>query len=411
MKNKNNTLKQVWLETLIRIVLLAIPVVILIIIKAQNGNLQLDDFLDIDTFVSIVFAFVVQSLAGSIINSVKKEKEDEIKLTQNYAALVKKYAREKVLTYQGEKFPVLCLIARRNGEPPFDLRFDDSAYLQKYQIPTQVAQHSNELMEAHAHSKVYNRLAVRLNDVQREGDRVTLTCSQTYYYDSLITNRAMDYVLENGKTVREIYEPGPFLSTLKESKLSNHLGYNGFLETADGKLIFVLRGKNLSIGKGTWATSIGASLKAEYALTDEKKITKQTLSYTVAKEIADELYIDVPKDVDFTQYIIAFYRDLVEGGKPQFLFYYKLENCTFEQFEKQFKAKYDEKDNVVDGTQFLGLSIDECRACKWTASGFTYQDKTYKMTASAAASVVMLLQYFDTKREGQVCVDRGIYEN
>lgn len=405
MKNKNNTLKQAWLETLIRIVLLAIPVVILIVIKAQNGNLQLDDFLDIDTFVSIVFAFVVQSLAGSIINSVKKEKEDEIKLTQNYPSLVKKYARESVLTYQGEKFPVLCLMARSNGEPPFDVHFDDSAHLQKYQIPTQVAQHSNELMEAHAHSKVYNRLAVRLNDVQREGDRVTLTCSQTYYYDSLITNRAMDYVLENGKTVREIYEPGPFLSALKESKLSNHLGYNGFLETADGKLIFVLRGKNLSIGKGTWATSIGASLKAEYALTDEKKITKQTLSYTVAKEIADELYIDVPQDVDFTQRIIAFYRDLVEGGKPQFLFYYKLENYTFEQFEKQFKSKYDEKDNVVDGTQFLGLSIDECRACKWTASGFTYQDKTYKMTASAAASVVMLLQYFDTKREGQVCVN------
>lgn len=397
--SKKNTIKKALLETFIRIVILIVPVTVLIFIKAKNSDLNLEDFFAVDTFVAIVFALIVESLATIIINAINKRKEDVFKLTDDYPSLVKKYSRENLFCYQGQQFPVICLYKRKYGDQPFDIQFDHSRYDRQYQLPQQVEKNSDQLMLAHKYSKVYNKLNVRLDDLFWADNTVTLVYSKTYYYDSLITNRAMDYSLSNGKTVREIYEPGPFLSSLKDSKLSNHLGYNGFLETADGKIIFVHRGKTLSIGKGTWMSSIGASLKTEYALTEKKQLTKDRLSYAIIKEIQDELYIELPENIDFTKHIIAFYRDLVEGGKPQFLFYYKLHTCTFKDFEKAFRRTYNQKDNKVDGTEFLGLTLDECRMCRLTASGFTYRGVEYKMTASAAASLAMLLDYFEGNEE------------
>ena len=385
--------KKIVTPSLIKGIILLLPITLLIIFKAKGGDLKLEDFFAIDTFAAIVLAFLCQGLADIIVKSIEKKNEDCIKLTDNYKALVKKYSREQLLTYQGEKFPTVCLLLRKANDPSFHLMFDDSKFNKKYQLPSQVARQSDFLMKAHAYSKVYNQLNIRLDNLVCEGENVTLCYSQTYYYDSLITNRAMDYLWESGKSVREVYEPGPFLNPLDESRLSNHLGFNGFVETSDGKIIIVRRGKKLSIGKDTWASSIGASLKAVYALNDERKLDAVGLSNAIKKEIWDELYIDIAPDVDMTQSIFAFYRDIVEGGKPQFLFYYKLENCTFEAFENHFKGCYQERNNVVDGTSFMGLTIEQCRECRLTANGFSYQGQFYKMTASAAASLAMLLQH------------------
>lgn len=43
----------------------------------------------------------------------------------------------------------------------------------------------------------------------------------------------MDYVLSNGASVRKMLEGGPVIHSLKGSSLSNHLGFNGFIETSD----------------------------------------------------------------------------------------------------------------------------------------------------------------------------------
>ena len=51
----------------------------------------------------------------------------------------------------------------------------------------------------------------------------------------------------------------------------------------------------------------------------------------------NELKIDLPKSKDYSKTIFAFYRDLVEGGKPQFLFYCKTDLYSSKSFENHFK--------------------------------------------------------------------------
>ena len=397
MKKKRSCtwVKKIITPTFIKAVILLVPVTLLVFYKATSGELSLDDFFSIDTFSAIILAFLCQSIADHIAKRIEKKNEDSLKLTQDYGKLVKKYNRAELFRFDGKTYPTVRLCQRGSKDEPFCLDFDHAMAHKKYQLPAQVAANSDHLMKAHGHSKIYNQLNIRMDSLQKTGNKVTISYSQTYYYDSLITNRAMDYAWENGKSVREIYEPGPFLSALDDSKLSNHLGFNGFLETSDERIIFVRRGRDLSIGKSTWSGSIGASLKARYALSDEQRLNKDGLSQAIRMEIKDELYIDIDPHVDLTKSIFAFYRDVVEGGKPQFLFYYKLDNYTFAEFEKNFYNHYQKEDNSVDGTEFLGLSTQECRACGLDPNGMTMHDRFYNMTASTAASLAMLLQYFE----------------
>lgn len=67
-----------------------------------------------------------------------------------------------------------------------------------------------------------------------DSNTFTITTGRTNYYKSLVTNRAIDYALAEGISVRELLECGPFIHSLKTSSLSNHLGFNGFAESADG---------------------------------------------------------------------------------------------------------------------------------------------------------------------------------
>lgn len=389
----SKTVKKVLSPALIKSIVLLVPVAILIVIKAKDGKLSLEDFFAIDTFSAILVAFVCQSVADLVIKIVEKKYEDSEKLTEDHKALCKKYCSETLLSFRNEQFPIVCLAHRKEADPPYDINFSGGLD-KRYQLPKQVADRSESIMRAHKYSKVYNQIALRLEDLRVEGNAVELEYSRTTYFDSLLTNRAMDYSWENGRSVREVYEPGPFLNSLKESKLSNHLGFNGFVETADGKIIFVKRGQKMSIGKGTWSNSVGASLKAKYALDDNRVFNREGLSRAIREEIRDELYIDIDQNVDLHKSIFAFYRDLAEGGKPQFLFYYKLEDVSFEQFENNFRERYSKKDNVVDGTEFKGLTREECQEAKIDGGGLMLGGEKYKMTASSAASVAMLLRFF-----------------
>jgi hypothetical protein len=118
-------------------------------------------------------------------------------------------------------------------------------------------------------------------------------------------------------TVRKLFEYGPHISPLSASKLSNHLGYNAFVITADGHVPFVVRSKELSIGKLTLGCSIGASVKSKYALHRKSgEFSPAGLLNSVTCEIEDELKVE-PSEIVGTPQIIAPYRDPLEGGKPQ----------------------------------------------------------------------------------------------
>ena len=96
--------------------------------------------------------------------------------------------------------------------------------------------------------------------------------------------------------------------------------------------------------------------------------------------------------------IFAFYRDLVEGGKPQFLLYYKFGNKKLDvKFNKdgyESSQKQDKSTAMIDGTKYAFLTIDQLKQAYITQDEMfiSGQKKKYKMTPSAVASVVLLLE-------------------
>lgn len=386
------------------------------------------DLLDVGVLISFGIVFLCESIAKILRKWIESKCEDAAKLTIKYSDLVNRYNCDNLIQYVNKKtgktetFPVVLLYQRNASEP---IRINDNPE-KFYKLPKQVADNSERIMHMYAHSVNYNQINIRLEGlhIMKENgvNNIILDTSRTFYFDSLRTNRACDCVLPNGNSIREIYEPGPYVRNLGGSKLSNHLGFNGFVITKDKKIPFVLRGKNVNIGKGTLGDSIGASLKAKYALspTGQHKFTEDGMAWAIVNEIIDELgygaNLKGKKKEDCIQElkekaldsIIAFYRDLVEAGKPQFLFCMELDQDEAQVrngFEEQLKKKADkkvtqkEKEMLMDGTKLFFFSIDELKNATITAGELCIERKEsgkeerFRMMPSASASIVMLLEY------------------
>jgi len=386
----------------VRIVLLLIPLTYLFIKLCVSGQFSWDNYLDTSVLVSFILVFFCEGIAKLLSFLIGRHCEDATKLTEDYDKLCKKYSRENGFVLLGEKkCPVICLCLRKQKDAAYSFLIKESEEGKRYELPTQVAEKADIIMGAHGYSNVYNNRNIRLDglSLNKERNELTLSYSTTMYFDSLVTNRAMDYDWGNGKTVREVYEPGPFLSTLKESKLSNHLGFNGFVETADGQIIFVMRYGKVSIGKCTLGDSIGASLKTAYCLDDERKFNQEGLEKAIRGEIKDELKIPVEDDVDLCKGIFAFYRDVVEGGKPQFLFYYQTK-LSADEVEKKFKdeVKEDKKKKrgtfLTDGKKLIFIPREELGELVLAPGSLERKSgKRYRMMPSAVASVQMLKEF------------------
>lgn len=106
---------------------------------------------------------------------------------------------------------------------------------------------------------------------------------------------------------------------------------------------------------------------------------------------------------DIKNSIFAFYRDLVEGGKPQILFYYKIKgkdesgcDVRFEKGNKRHQISRDKKLAKIDDDKYTFITISQLRNAYISNNSIYINDlkKKYKMTSSAAASVVMLLDAY-----------------
>ena len=395
----------------IKILILFVPLLLKIIDQIKNDMFIIDDFYDTSILVSFFIVFICDSLAKVINDIISKKTEDAVKLETDYKSLSKKYESEKdkmiKFIKDGESpvyIPVISLVQRRiDQNNSFEIEIELDQNNPRYILPKQIADNSSEIFEAHSNSVVYNNINIRLNNLTVCGNKLKLCYGYTTYFDSLLTNRAMDYQFKRGRTVREIYEPGPFLSELSKSKLSNHLGFNGFVELADGNIIFVKRGNQLSLAKGMWQQSVGASLKTKYAVDSEHRLTVQGISKAICMEINDELKLDLEynENTHYENTIFAFYRDLVEGGKPQFLFYYKDNNHDKKVFIDNFNhktsgstsKKLNAKSQIIDGERFAFFTIDELKQCEFTEDSMIVSDSVkYKMMPSTIASILMLLK-------------------
>lgn len=383
-------------------------VVVVIFLQANPGQ---EDWFDITFFSSLVCAMVLEIVAQLFSNILLNSLEDSVKLTTNYDFLVGKY-KKKFFSYDNSKTAPENLNKMEKTEYTFPIEYvcslkgckieiDDNPE-KKYELPGLVSERFDEIFAAHKTSTIYNQLNVRADSWELEGNVFTMHTSRTTYFDSMVTNRAMDYKWSNGMSVREVFAYGPIFPELQDSKLSNHLGFNGFVESSDGYIAFIKRGKNLSIAKGTYADSVGASLKTKYALNTEWKFDEEGLRNSMLKEIDDELKVRESELEGFAldTNLIAAYRDVVEGGKPQLLFFARatVDKGTIEKnFEERRKKKKKDKYLKVleDGSKFLWIKREELETLGITPEMMVYQGKMYKMVPSASAPIAMLMQYLN----------------
>lgn len=424
-----------------------------------NETMTVSEMFDLEMLTSVLFAFMSNSLAVFIVKRITISKEDCDKLNEDYDALVKRYdLNGKALTYENaaeanyrlgrkitgckrmntgeenrDRYKIavgnIIPLHRRNVTIDFTAR-------NRYTLPEFSQTHYHELLAAHGASVTYNQTTIRADDIEDTGNGVRLQCSLTTYYNALVTNRASDYDIQ-GVTVRELYAHGPFLYPLKDSRLSNHIGFNGMLMTKDGYFVFIKRHKNVSIGKNTLQCSVAASLKAKYAIADGK-LTTGSIRNAIVKEIIDELklnlYDKIQNDSDrldkatvellkkvkenpeslfsdfsFENNVLYFYRDFLESGKPQFMFFYKvdIDAKTLEKIytyntrqRRQRKQSPQELCNA-DGYKMILIPKTDIRKLYLTSDTIVVGNKAYKSVPSAVGTVVMML---DAAASGMITI-------
>jgi len=350
------------------LVLLAIVVLVekyespLALIK-KMGNSEL-----IASLLIIVACTVIVRIVSYIVAYFT---EDAAKVDPDPKHIMKTYPLCEMLVEDGDRYPINMLWVKDDPEQKIEYKIEDHPN-DFYKLPTQIDKHFADIINsAHKISNTYNQINIRLNDFDFEPNTntITLNTERTMYYDLLVTNRAMDIIWDNGFSVRNLYEPGPFLSDLKDSRLANHIGYNGIVETSDGMIVMVYRNAHVSTDKNQYKFSISGSLKTRHVL-DSKSHTITSINQfcnAVTHEIIDELNIDLEafpnaKDkISFTKDdIIAFYRDMCEGGKPHFLFYKKID-FTMKQIDAGLQriSRGKNKDFTVDGKRFIWLTHEE----------------------------------------------------
>ena len=321
---------------------------------------------DAKTLISVVIVFFLTSLASLFANIISAKFEDTTKLTTDYAALTKKYEANanmlvhynldsenrkigrkrtkcsvKTINHADEVIIPVCDVIMLLGK---EIKFQDNPD-KKYVAPEFSLKNYHQLIKAHGSSSLYNQLNIRVDDIDDSSEKVLMTFSRTTYFDSLVTNRAIDFKID-GLSVRDLYSSGPFIESLKDSKLSNHLGFNGMVETSDHYFVFIKRNRHVSIGKETMQCSVAASLKSKRALNKDGKLEKSKIEQAILKEIEEELCLqhikdyelkknEIFKDFSFEKNVAYFYRDLLEGGKPQFMFYAQIQ-LTADEVKKAF---------------------------------------------------------------------------
>lgn len=388
-------------------VLLLIILIICVRITDNIDKLKPTDLIDFSLIISFIILFISNVFSNVILKKIRRVCEDAAKLSTDYKDLTEKYKLSKLITTKlinisndydkkennncksissdendidndCEYLPVEFICARKKSEEAYDIHFTNS--LIHYQLPEQIANISAYLFKAHRESDIHNSRCFRLEKISKIDNEINMHISITSYYDSLLTNRVMDFIWPDGRSNREVYEPGPYISSLEDSKMSNHIGINGIIETKDEKFIFVKQSGKNSIGKNTIGTSIGTTLKAEYILKRDGSLVEDAVVKAIQREIKEELEV---KDIEIKkENIVAIYRDLVEGGKPQILFYKKL--------EKEYEFKVEKPDE-----RLIFIKRDTVMESEFKVDKIIMNKRPYSMMPSVVASIVLIKYHLD----------------
>ena len=238
-----------------------------------------------------------------------------------------------------------------------------------------------------------------MKDFVEESNKITLYTERVKFYDTLVTNRAMDLKWGDGYTVRELYEPGPFFTPLKESKLANHLGGNGLVETSDGFFALMKNPITVSIEKNMYNFAVTGPLKIEDTINkDSHRIESiDDICRALRKKVIKDLNLGAEvnnkesiEKIKLTQdNLLGIYRDMAEGGKPHYLYYVKIPFSA-----KAVDDLYNKMDkSATDSRKITWINRKDFLNGKPYDKGIIYGGKKYKMVESTVGLLLKCKEY------------------
>ncbi len=288
-----------------------------------------------DDVISFFLGFLMSNLVIGMIQVLFRSVEDNAKVTDDTDQLVRIYRNDDIERgiWLGEdtaaKFaykPLFCndgspIIVEDNGGKTFE---PDGFISDNYQT----------LFAAHRMSKKENFVTVRLDDFKYENGEAKFYLSRSNYYYHLVTNRAIDYRIDDELSLRTYYDNGPSLCPLRESFMSNHIGINALVFLKDGELLLPRRSGSSTISKNLITSSIAIML----TMPTDNKITASYLFKDCIYEglisrtkMRHEWINENEIDIEF----LGFGQNPYEGGKPQFYYAVKMKNIDKEMYIKE----------------------------------------------------------------------------
>ena len=239
----------------------------------------------------------------------------------------------------------------------------------KFELDDFILENYSTIIQAHTNSKKINGETIRLDDfiVNKKEKTCYFYLSRSTYLNHLVTNRAIDFILFDNLSLRQMYEYGPKINTYKDSKMSNHVGINGLVFLSDGNILVPRRKRSSTISKNKITSSIATKLNP--SLNGGKKVTRNHLLY---QNIIDSLTARLKmksedlntKNVEVK--FLGFGQSLYEAGKPQFYYAVVLKDIDT---KKYYELNLDETVNQ---------KIDQDR-CIYVADYSTYKFKKDKL--------------------------------
>lgn len=380
---------------------------------------NLEDYLDITVFTAAIFILLIDFFIVSTINFLSTKMEDSRKTTDDYNKLISKYPLDEKYGYlyefnntklnkiphyirrkfykddgnfnfyDKEVFPIRKLCSCKGK----DIVLEDRNEI--YRMDDDLLENLNIIKDVHKNSNIYNNKSIRLDGVTEQNGKITLKTSRTTYFDFCASNRMIDYVKKNKRTIRDDHLFGPLFPTLEESGLSNLLGFNCMVVSSDGYLVFIKRGRNVSIEKGKLGVGIQASIKYMYTHIDENKkiIDINDIYRSIYLELQDEIGVTLNNPESIGNCFLDVYYDYVEA-KPQLYFEFYLNSDDKGSRLKDIEAYVSKKDKSMlkDGNSVVSIPLNKCEDIYISNFALAYKGDYYSMVPSASYCVARFLE-------------------
>ena len=298
----------------------------------------------VSNMVAAIIGFLITFVALRLLFLLSHRNEDKNKVSFANSDMWKQY---------GKKYRVQFLLHNTvctvYFEPMFIHKPDKQLVVednpnQFFELDAFIKSQFFTLIEAHAMSDTTNSITVRLKDVVETRDgRIILSTMRSTYLAHMLTNRALDYELKPGITIRSLFENTDTLIPLQRSRLSNHLGINALVFLPEGEnkhkwLLVPERGKHATVAKEKVTASIATRVKMESFKNDYRDmLTSEYITQTCIKDsIADAIQAVSPAITQIR--LLGLSRDIYEGGKPTLFYvvYLNWSTADYEEAHKEF---------------------------------------------------------------------------